>query len=361
MSGPLSPGDVIGSRYAIERYVDEGGMQFVYAAFDQLTARRIALKTPKNPSAQKRFKRSAVVAAKVNHPNVAKTLDYIEQGEDQYLIEELIVGKDLDKAILKRVKFLDPYLAAKVFHHLAKGIGAAHHAKVIHRDLKPTNIMVDGDYSEFRLKITDFGIAKLAEEELEGFVEDVEATLSNSSTAVGALPYMAPEAIDTPKAVTSKADIWSLGAMMYRLLTGELPFGTGLRAVGKILAAEMPQAPGFLSANAQFSPLANELLGLSLSCMRKNPDERPTADDLVTACGRLCYSPAARAEGIIKTIKFNSWGFIDCGERDEIFFNFDSFYGVDRPKIGDLVGFSRHAGQGAYRAHPMVQITPLAP
>ena len=89
-------------RYLIERYIDEGGMQFVYAARDKLADRVVALKTPKNKSATKRFRRSAIVAAKVNHPNVAKTLDHIRDGDDRYLIEELIVGADLSQALLRK-------------------------------------------------------------------------------------------------------------------------------------------------------------------------------------------------------------------------------------------------------------------
>jgi serine/threonine-protein kinase len=78
MTGPLSPSNIIDGRYEVINYIDAGGMQFVYQAYDRILKKHIALKTPKNNSAEKRFKRSAVVAAKVNHPNVAKTLDYIE-------------------------------------------------------------------------------------------------------------------------------------------------------------------------------------------------------------------------------------------------------------------------------------------
>ena len=111
MSGPLSPGDVIGDRYHISHYLAEGGMQYVYVAKDQLTERNVALKTPKNSSAKKRFRRSAIVAAQVNHPNVAKTLDYVRVGDARYLIEELVEGKDLRAALLHESPFLDPYLS----------------------------------------------------------------------------------------------------------------------------------------------------------------------------------------------------------------------------------------------------------
>lgn len=359
MSGSLSVGDVIGGRYVIERYIDEGGMQFVYAAKDQLSGRLVALKTPKNKSATKRFRRSAVVAAKVNHPNVAKTLDYVRDGDARYLIEELVEGEDLSKALLRKTSFLDPYLVAKVLHHMARGLAAAHHAGVIHRDLKPTNLMVVGGYSLTELKITDFGIAKMAEEELVDAAEgNNNQTLTTSQTAVGALPYMAPEAIDTPQEVTQAADVWSLGAMVFHLLTGQQPFGSGLRAVQKILAAEKPPVPDFVTSNPQFAPLAREVLEIAFDCIQKNPANRPTADDLVRRCGQLCYTVSNRSEGVVRSIRHDSWGFIESGGSD-VFFHMNSVFG-SRPKlaVGDTVLFSAYAGGGSPRAYPVLKITP---
>src|SRR5471030_2444798 len=98
MKGPHKAGDLIATRYEVIDFIGEGGMQFVYLANDLVLDRMVALKTPKNASAAKRFSRSAVVAAKVNHPNVAKTLDYVEEAERAYLIEELVHGSDLDAA-----------------------------------------------------------------------------------------------------------------------------------------------------------------------------------------------------------------------------------------------------------------------
>ena len=144
MKGPHNVGDCIASRYHIVDFVGEGGMQFVYKAHDIILDRFIALKTPKDATAEKRFHRSAIVSAKVNHPNVAKTLDYVEQNGRPYLIEELVDGLDLAKAILQGLDYLDPFLVARIFHHLSKGLAASHHAGVVHRDLKPTNIMVIG-------------------------------------------------------------------------------------------------------------------------------------------------------------------------------------------------------------------------
>lgn len=354
MSGPLTSGDIIGTRYEIERYLDEGGMQFVYVARDLITGRVVALKTPKNKSAAKRFRRSAVVAAKVNHPNVAKTLDYVRDGEQRYLIEELINGKDLKAALLADADFLDPYLAAKVFHHLAKGVAAAHHAGVIHRDLKPTNIMVVGEYSLTELKVTDFGIAKMAQEELEEAIEGGETSMTSSQTAVGALPYMAPEAINTPREVDKPADVWSIGAMMYQLICGQLPFGTGLKAVPKIVEAKTPDIPLFLTSNPQFAPLALELIKIALSCLKKNPADRPTADQLVSLCSELCYTSSPRYRGKVESFKFGAFGFI-ASPMGETFFHRASVYGP-MPIVGDAVLFSSYSGGGKPRALPVVKL-----
>ena len=245
MTGVHAIDDLINSRYKILEYIGAGGMQFVYKAYDGVTKRNVALKTPKDKSVEKGFHESAIYAARINHPNVAKTLDYFMENENQYLVEELIDGQDLSKAILSRVDYLDPFLSSRILHHLAKGLAASHHSKVIHRDLKPTNIMVSGEFSLREIKITDFGIARMADEVIAEAVELGDETMSQSETVRGAIPYMAPEAINTPKNVDEKADVWSLGAITFELLTGEKPFGSGLKAVARILSAELVQCPAF--------------------------------------------------------------------------------------------------------------------
>ncbi len=354
MSGTLKPNDLIGGRYEILRYLDEGGMQFVYVAHDQLTKRDVALKTPKNQSAQKRFSRSAIVAAKVNHPNVAKTLDYVRDGERRFLIEEFVDGKDLKAALLADTTFLDPYLAAKIFHHFAKGVAAAHHAGVVHRDLKPTNIMIVGGYSFTELKITDFGVAKMAGEELRDAVDGGDASMTASQTAVGALPYMAPEVIETPSEVDKPADIWSVGAIMYHLICGVFPFGQGLLAVTQIINAKLSEIPTFVTANPQFKPLAQELIAIALSCLKKNPCERPTADQLVEACSKLCYTSSARERGAVKDFRHGAWGFIQTS-RGDVFFHRDCVYG-ELPQIGERVLFSSYVSGDAPRALPVQKL-----
>ena len=359
MTGPLHDGMTIGGRYHVICSIGEGGMQYVYKAQDSTLEREVALKTPKNTAASKRFKRSAVLSARVNHPNVAKTLDYLEVDDQLFLIEELIEGSDLDSALLKQVKYVDPYLAAKIFHHIAKAVAAAHHVGVVHRDLKPTNIMATGGFGISELKVTDFGIAKMAEEELVEAVEGGDSTMTTSKTALGALPYMAPEAIDTPREVGRPADIWSIGAMMCHLITGETPYGVGLRVVTKILEAAPPIFPAFVTSNPQFAPLAGKLIALVHRCMAKNPDVRPTADELVQHCSELCYPITPRHRGRVREIRYNAWGFIE-GAGPDVFFHLSSVYGA-KPKPGDEVIFSSFNGGGARRAHPVVLVQAVMP
>lgn len=359
MSDVLTAGDLIDGRYRVERYLAEGGMQLVYIALDETTGRRIALKTPKNASAKKRFRRSALVAARVNHPNVAKTLDYIEFDNRTFLVEELIDGEDLKSALLSRSDFVDPYLAARLFHHLAKAVAAAHHTGVVHRDLKPTNVMVVGGYNVESLKVTDFGIAKMAEAEMEEAIEGGDETLSASATAVGALPYMAPEAIDAPETVGLPSDIWSLGAMMFHLLCGEFPFGSGLRAVPKIMAAELPTTPRFVTSKNQFRPLASEILDIIHACLQKDPNARPTADALVERCNALCYTVSDRMIGQVYDFRHNAWGFIR-GPQGDVFYHKKSVYG-SLPVEGDEVVFSSYESGQSPRALPVLRLHNLNP
>jgi eukaryotic-like serine/threonine-protein kinase len=347
-------GDLYGGRYRVVEKIGEGGMQFVVRATDEIIGRDVALKTPKNTSAERRFRRSAEVSARINHPNVAKTLDFFEEDDTEFLVEELIEGNDFDIALLQVYEIIDPFLVARIFHHMAKGLAASHHAGVVHRDLKPTNVMITGGLGMETVKITDFGIAKMADEELAEAAEGGTETITTSQTAVGALPYMSPEAINTPREVNPPTDIWSLGAMMFQLVTGTQPFGQGLRAVTAITSGNLAEVPTAITSNPQFSTLVNEIIDIICQCLNLDQDARPTADEIVDLCSQLCYPISTRYKGTVKTIYHGSYGFVRVGFED-VFFHMDSVYG-NRPSSGDMVAFSKFDGGGAMRAHPVVKL-----
>lgn len=347
-------GEVLGGRYEVVGSIGAGGMQEVYKALDQTLDRVVALKVPKNASAERRFKRSALLSAKVNHPNAAKTLDYFEDGGRSYLIEEFIEGQDLHD-LRVRLPLMDPYLVAHILHYLAHGVAASHHVDVVHRDLKPSNIMVSPGLSLAVVKITDFGIAKMAEEELKAAAED-DQSLTASQTAVGALPYMSPEMIKTPSKSGKPTDVWALGAICYELLTGTKPFGSGLKAVPLILEGKVPPFP-LARRKPQFAPLIDELYQLVLKCVVVDPEARLTADELSAACSALCYSSAPRQEGVVRSLPFGpyAFGFINDAKGREIFFHTVSVYG-DTVVVGDRVCFAAFPGAPQPRAHPVVKL-----
>jgi len=356
MNGQIKQGTILAGRYSVDAQIGEGGMQYVYSAYDQTLDKDVALKTPKDSSAEKRFIRSAQSAAKVNHPNVAKTLDYFEENDQKFLIEELITGADLSASLLAHVSAADPYITARIFHHIARGLAASHHAAVIHRDLKPTNIMISGGLKLEEIKITDFGIAKMAEQEFEEAIDGGEASIGSSKTVLGALPYMAPEGIEDKDRISMASDIWSLGAMMHEIITGEKPFGAGLKAIPKILKGSRSPYPGFLFSNSQFRGISSEVTHVIDQCLQLNPADRPTADELVSQCSNLCYPEIQRLVGRLRNKRYK-WGFIaENPSKGDVFYHSDSFYGPS-PAEGDNLWFAKYPSEnGADRAHPVIKL-----
>jgi len=354
------PKDTVGDRYRVVRFAGSGGMQEVYEAVDLAFNRTVALKVPKNPSAKKRFARSAEMSARVTHPNVARTLDYMAIGETFYLVEEFVNGVDLQVRLNTEFQYFDPHLAAHMIHHLAKGVAACHHADVFHRDLKPSNVMVSKDASFRLIKLTDFGIAKMAEAEIDEVMEDAtEESITGSQTVVGALPFMAPELISAPREATKAADVWSLGAILFYLLFGEKPFGAGgLKVVARILNEDLPPLASVVKLKGkQFDPLVSELWSIVETCMRKDAGQRPTADGLVEILSKVCYSTAERQVGTIYNYHINraDWGFIGTPSGENYFFHKDSYYG-EAPADGLKVIFAPFEGRPRARAFPVLPL-----
>lgn len=340
-------------RYTVTRYVDAGGMQEVYLAHDTLLGRDVALKVPMNAAAERSFRRSAIASARVNHPFVTRTFDYFVDDRREHLVEEYVSGKNL-KQLFEEIPRLDPYAVAHIVHGLAQGMAAVHAQGVIHRDLKPSNIMIEGAHEIKSAKVTDFGIAQMAKEEITNAVKGGHLTITASKTAVAQIPYMAPEVIEAPENASTTSDIWALGAITYELLTGELPYGQGFKAIPQILNADPPKLPDFITNNPQFRTLGTEIFGIILRCLTKNAEHRPSALELVRLCERLCYPPLRRELGTVSHYPAASFGFIEAdSDKGTIFFHTDSVYGR-RPPPNTRVWFTRYVGSPRDRAHPVV-------
>jgi len=355
----MKNGDVVFSRYIVQSHIGRGGMQDVYLAFDQLLGLNVALKTPQAGQPEKRFSQSAVIAARVNHHNVAKTLDYFEENGQLFLIEEYVSGESLEVKLM-RFGAVDPHLGARVFHHLSKGIAASHHAGVVHRDLKPSNIIAEPGVNIHELKITDFGIATLTEEVFVQAAKEGDLTRSTSGTIRGALPYMAPEMMfrspgDHPG---TGADIWSLGAMMFKVLTGDYPFGVYLQAAVNVQNQKRAPWPTFMTSHPQYKPLAEELQGLVEQCLIYDPAKRPSADHLVKALSNVCYINVHRSEGSVDNLIQNGYSGFATGDGETVFFSMESVYGVKRPSVNqnNRICYSKFPGAPRHRGHPVVVI-----
>ena len=352
----LNKGEVLIDRYRIEGEIGQGGMQQVFSAIDLSLKRKVALKVPISSSGQKRFERSARLSANIVHPNIAKTLDYGVTDKTEFLVEELIPGENLQVRLDRDFIRLDPHLTAHIVHHLVKAVAAMNEKGIIHRDLKPSNIMVSDDPALLDIKVTDFGVARMAAAEIDEAVKGGENSIVASKTVVGALAFMAPELIKRDEgADRSKCDVWSVGALLHFLLFTEYPFGNELAAIQNILSAKLPDKAGKVAASKlQFRDLMRSLWEISKRCLTMSTKDRPSAAEIVERISQVTYSVAPRKMGRIKYRK-GAWGFIAPDKSGgDVFFHEDSFYG-GRPTEGMRVAFADFPGAPQSRAHPVLE------
>ncbi len=199
-------------RYQIKREIARGGMGIVYEAYDPSFERDVALKVllsgKENKIETARFLREARTVNRVEHPNIVPVYDLGEENDSPYFCMAYIKGMSLDKYSLP----LSPRKCFKIIIPIAQALHEAHQNNIIHRDVKPANIIVD---EEGKPWLTDFGLAK----DQEGV-----QTLTQKGSFMGTPSYMSPQQINSPESVTHQSDIYSLGVVMYQLLTGKLPF-----------------------------------------------------------------------------------------------------------------------------------------
>ncbi len=266
---------LIADRYEVLGLVGIGGMGAVYKVRDRELDEVVALKMLRRELADsvgalERFRREVKLARRVTHPNVARTFDLGEHRGERFLTMELVSGESL-AAILTRDRRLSVSRVAELIGPICAGLAAAHAAGVVHRDLKPDNVLIATDG---RVVITDFGVARAREAE----------GAQRTAIPVGTPAYMAPEQVEAAPNVDHRADVYALGAMLFELLTGHLPWeGESIYAVAAARLMKPPPDP-----RVHKPDLPENVALLVMGCMAKNPDERPqTAQEIATRFGNL--------------------------------------------------------------------------
>jgi serine/threonine-protein kinase len=266
--------DLYGNRYRVIGLLGTGGMARVYRARDELLGREVALKVlnerlSSDRSFVERFRREAQNAASLNHPNIVALYDYGDENDRYFIVMELIEGRSLNEVITEDGALM-PERAAEIARDTAKGLGRAHEAGIVHRDIKPHNIMITGNG---QTKVTDFGIARA----LGG---NGEATMTQTGMVIGTAAYLSPEqAQGNP--VDARSDVYSLGCVLHEALTGDAPFaGDTPLSIAYKHVRENPER-----ASAVNSDVPDALDAIVMKAMSKNPDNRyadagELADDL---------------------------------------------------------------------------------
>jgi serine/threonine protein kinase len=218
------PGDLIADKYQIERFIGQGGMAEVYAGLNIRTGKRVALKwispaLATTKEALSRFRREALAAGRINHPNVVTVFDVVEHSSSTWLVMELLEGDPLSE-ILNRVGYMEPEPAVQLLIPAIRGVAAAHAHGVIHRDLTPDNIFIcrSADGKPREAKVLDFGVSKLADESVD------QVGITGGGHAVGTPAYMAPEQIRGNISADPRTDVYALGVVLYQMLAGRRPF-----------------------------------------------------------------------------------------------------------------------------------------
>jgi serine/threonine protein kinase len=259
--GRFAPGQIISDRYRVVALAGRGGMGEVYRAEDLKLSQIVAIKflppaLSQDAGALARFHSEVRIARQVSHPNVCRVFDIGDADGVPFLTMEYVDGEDL-ASLVRRIGRLSSDKAIEIARQVCAGLAAAHERGVIHRDLKPANLMLD---SNGRIRITDFGLASVA------------ATIEASDVRAGTPAYMAPEQLEG-REVTAKSDLYSLGLVLYEILTGKRAFNAAtLPELIKQRESSAPASPSTLVRD--LDPLIERVV---LRCLEKDPAQRPAS------------------------------------------------------------------------------------
>ncbi len=296
--GPLpQPGDLVAAKYRILRIVGEGGMGVVFEALHERLNQRFALKVLRCEEGEKapeffgRFEREARAAAKLKGKNVARVsdVDTLDDGTP-FLVMEFLEGTDLDTELERRGR-LPIGEAVDYVVQACSGVAEAHSRGIVHRDLKPHNLFLTQEDDRVVVKLLDFGISKVQDE------NETSVTLTRST--LGTPLYMSPEQIRATQNADARSDVWSLGVILYELLTGTTPFdGENPAAVIAAITADEVPPPSLHRPE-----LPESLTATVMKALRKRPDERyqsakALAEALTPFSERASWVPPPRISGV---------------------------------------------------------------
>ena len=257
---------ILARRYELQELIGGGGMADVYKAQDKLLDRAVAVKILHQQYANdaefvEKFRREATAAAKLAHPNIVNIYDVGEDGGSQYIVMEYVSGPTL-KEVIQQKGCLEPIEAVRIAKEIASALESAHRNNLVHCDIKPHNILVMPDG---HIKVTDFGIARAVS----------ASTMTYSGSVMGSVHYFSPEQAKGT-VITTKSDVYSLGVVLYEMLTGQLPFN-GETSVSIALKHLQEEPVPIRQLNPSIPPVLEAIVQKAMS---KDPVDRPNSTEL---------------------------------------------------------------------------------
>ena len=257
---------ILARRYELLELIGGGGMADVYKAQDKLLDRAVAVKILHQQYANdaefvEKFRREATAAAKLAHPNIVNIYDVGEDGGSQYIVMEYVSGPTLKEVIQQKGR-LEPIEAVRIAKEIASALESAHRNNLVHCDIKPHNILVMPDG---HIKVTDFGIARAVS----------ASTMTYSGSVMGSVHYFSPEQAKGT-VITTKSDVYSLGVVLYEMLTGQLPFN-GETSVSIALKHLQEEPVPIRQLNPSIPPVLEAIVQKAMS---KDPADRPSSTEL---------------------------------------------------------------------------------